>query len=98
MRLSPYSRSGLVIDQEKHMYCTNKFIQLANELKEEGVDVVMVSGSLMTASSIYATYVAAGNNGALEASGIDKVVRIYRRTLEHHQVVKKAQLQEQGKT
>ena len=84
-------------DQEKHMYCTNKFIELANDLKKEDIDVAMISGSLMTASSIYATYVAAGNDGALEASGVDKVVQIYRRTLEHHQVIKKAQVQEQAK-
>ena len=83
-------------NQEKHKYCTNKFIELANKLKKEDIDIVMVSGSLMTASCIYATYVAAGNNGALESSGIDKVVQIYRRTLEHHQVVKKAQLQERS--
>ncbi len=81
--------------QEKHKYCTNKFIELANALKKEDIDIVMVSGSLMTASCIYATYVAAGNNGTLESSGIDKVIQIYRRTLEHHQVLKKTQLQEQ---
>jgi len=86
-----------VNDQEKHMYCTNKFIELANALKKEDIDIVMVSGSLMTASCIYATYVAAGNVGALEPSGIDKVVKVYRRTLEHHQTIKKAQLQEQAK-
>ena len=83
-------------NQEKHKYCTNKFIELANKLKKEDIDIVMVSGSLMTASCIYATYVAAGNNGALESSGVDKVVQIYRRTLEHQQVVKKAQLQERA--
>ncbi len=84
-------------DQEKHKYCTNKFIELANDLKKKNIDNVMVSGSLMTASCIYATYVAAGNKGALEPSGIDKVVQVYRRTLTHHQVVKKAKLQEQAK-
>ena len=83
-------------NQEKHKYCTNKFIELANKLKKEDIEIVMVSGSLMTASCIYATYVAAGNNGALESSGIDKVIQIYRRTLEHHQVVKKAKLQERA--
>ena len=84
-------------DQEKHMYCTNKFIELANDLKKEDIDIAMVSGSLMTASCIYATYIAAGNNGALEPSGVDKVTQLYRRTLEHHQVFKKAQLQKQSK-
>ena len=58
-------------DQEKHKYCTNKFIELANALKKEDIDSVMVSGSLITASCSYATYVAAGNTGALEPSGID---------------------------
>ena len=52
-------------DQEKHRYCTNKFIELANELKDEEISPALVSGALMTASGIYATYVAAGNQGAL---------------------------------
>lgn len=79
-------------EQEKHRYCTNKFIELANQLKDEKIDPALVSGALMTASGVYATFVAAGNKGALESSGVDKVVAVYRRTLEHHQKVKKAQL------
>ena len=79
-------------DAEKHKYCTNKFIELANQLKDEGHDITMVSGSLMTASGIYATYVAAGNNGALHPSGVDKVVTMYRRTLENHQKAKGVEL------
>lgn len=84
-------------DQEKHRYCTNKFIELANQLKDEKIDPALVSGALMTASCVYATFVAAGNNGALEPTGVDKVVAVYRRTLEHHQKVKKAQLAETQK-
>lgn len=80
-------------DQDKHRYCTNKFIELANQLKDEQIDPALVSGALMTASCVYATFVAAGNKGALEPSGVDKVVAVYRRTLEHHQKVKKGQLQ-----
>ena len=79
-------------DQEKHRYCTNKFIELANQLKDEKIDTTLVSGALMTASGIYATFIAAGNDGALEPGGVDKVVEVYRRTLEHHQRAKKAQL------
>jgi hypothetical protein len=82
-----------VDDQEKHRYCTNKFIELANELKDEEISPALVSGALMTASGIYATYVAAGNQGALEPSGVDKVAALYRRTLEHYQEAKKARLQ-----
>jgi Protein of unknown function (DUF3144) len=81
-------------DQDKHRYCTNKFIELANQLKDEKIDPALVSGALMTASGVYATFVAAGNKGALEPGGVDKVVAVYRRTLEHHQKVKKAQLQQ----
>ena len=84
-------------DQEKHRYCTNKFIELANQLKDEKIDPALVSGALMTASGVYATFVAAGNAGALEPTGVDKVVAVYRRTLEHHQQVKKAQLQQTQK-
>ena len=83
-------------DSEKHMYCTNKFIELANELRKEDIEIIMVSGSLMTASCIYATYASAGNDGALEESGVDKVVQIYRRPLEHHQDVTKARIREQA--
>ena len=85
-------RSTLVSDQEKHQYCTNKFIELANQFKTEEIDPALVSGALMTASGIYATYVATGNEGALESGGVDKVVAVYRRTLEHYQQIKKNKL------
>lgn len=80
-------------EQEKqHQHCTNRFIELANQLKDENIDPALVSGALMTASGIYATFVAAGNNGTLERSGVDKVVALYRRTLEQFQRIKKDQL------
>jgi hypothetical protein len=85
-------RSTLVSDQDKHQYCTNKFIELANQFKQEEIDPALVSGALMTASGIYATYVATGNEGALESGGVDKVVAVYRRTLEHYQQIKKNKL------
>ena len=65
-------------EQEKqHQYCTTKFIELANQLKDEKIDLTLVSGALMTASGVYATYVAAGNNGVLEPGGVDKVVDFF---------------------
>ena len=68
-------------DSEQHKLATNRFIEMANEIKNQGVDPALVSGALMTASSIFATYVAAGNEATLEPSGVDKVVDLYRRTL-----------------
>ena len=76
-------------DRENHQQCTTRFIALANEMKEEGLSIQLVSAALMSASGIYSTYTAAGNAGALEPSGVDKVVNMYRKTLEHIQESKK---------
>ena len=76
-------------DGEKHNHCTHKFIDLANELAKEGIDPKLVSGALMAASGIYATFIAAGNTGGLEPSGVDKIVTMYRKNLEHIQKRKK---------
>ncbi len=78
-------------DRESHNLCTHKFIALANELKEDGHTTQLVSASLMAASGIYATYITAGNTGGLQPSGVDKVVMMYRRALEHIQERKKAE-------
>jgi len=76
-------------DTEDHNICTQQFIDLANQLKNQGRDPQLISAALMSASGIYATYVAAGNTGGLEPSGVDKVVMLYRRNLEHIQERKK---------
>ena len=76
-------------DRDRHNHCTTKFIELANELREEGNDPQLVSAALMAASGVYATYVVAGNTGGLEPSGVDKVVMKYRHNLEHIQQRKK---------
>lgn len=76
-------------DSETHKLYVNKFIELANELKKQGNDMNLVSDAMMVASGIYTTYVAAGNAGGLEPSGVDKLVMKYRRNLEHIQERKK---------
>lgn len=76
-------------DGDKHNHCTHKVIDLANQLAAEGIDPKLVSGALMAASGIYATFIAAGNTGGLEPSGVDKIVTMYRRNLEHIQMRKK---------
>jgi hypothetical protein len=80
-----------VNDRASHNHCTHKFVDLANELKEQGYESQMVSAALMSASGIYATYVSAGNEGGLQPSGVDKVVMMYRRNLEHIQERKKTE-------
>jgi hypothetical protein len=84
-----------VTDRASHTHCTQKFIDLANELKNEGYEPQLISAALMSASGIYATYVSAGNEGGLQPSGVDKVVMMYRRNLEHIQEAKKAQIEDQ---
>lgn len=69
-----------------------KFIALANEFKNQGIDSQLISAALMSASGVYATYAAAGNSGALEPSGVDKVANLYRTNLEHIQERKKAEI------
>ena len=76
-------------ETEDHDLCTTKFITLANELKDEGHNPQMISAALMAASGIYATFITAGNTGGLQPSGVDKVVMMYRRNLEHIQERKK---------
>ena len=78
-------------DRESHNECTNRFVDLANELKNEGHDTQVISAALMAASGIYATFISAGNDGGLQPSGVDKVVMMYRRNLEHIQERKKAE-------
>jgi hypothetical protein len=82
-----------VNDREAHNLCTGKFITLANEMKDEGHDTHLISASLMAASGIYATYISAGNAGGLQPSGVDKLVMMYRRNLEHVQERKKAEFE-----
>lgn len=77
-------------DRDSHNHCTNKFIELANTLKDEGYEPQLVSAALMAASGVYATYTTAGNKGGLQPSGVDKVVMMYRRNLEFIQESKKA--------
>ncbi|NOQ63037.1 MAG: DUF3144 domain-containing protein [Methyloprofundus sp.] len=68
---------------------SERFITLANEMKNEGKEQQMVNAALMSASGIYATYTAAGNEGGLNPTGIDKVVAVYKANLENVQKLKK---------
>lgn len=83
-------------EAKSHQQCTNRFIEVANALRDEGHEVKIVSAALMAASGIYATYSVAGNAGGLNPTGVDKVVDAYRRSLEHIQNVKKTDAERRG--
>ncbi|PLW68045.1 DUF3144 domain-containing protein [Pseudohalioglobus lutimaris] len=78
-------------DAELHHECVNRFIELSNAMKEEGVGTHVVSAALMSASAVYATYVAVGNAGGLTPSGMDKIVDAYRHQMEQVQASRQAQ-------
>ena len=77
-------------DGDLHREALNRFIDLANTMTEEGVEGRIVSAGLMSASAVYATFLAAGNQGGLTESGIDKVVDAYRSQVVQVQEMKKA--------
>ena len=75
-------------DNQIHEECMQRFIDLANTLKDEGTETRVASAAMMTASAVYATYVFAGNDGRLAPSGIAKLVAAYKQQLERVQHVK----------
>lgn len=81
---------------DQHHECMNKFIELANELKNGGVSTQVVSWAMMTASAYYVTYSVAGNSGGLNESGIEKITDAYRQNLRQVQEAKKADILAQG--
>jgi hypothetical protein len=91
VKSAPAARTQPVSDQQanQHDACMQRFIDLANEMKNEGAPVNVVSWALMTASGIYATYSVVGNSGGLNPSGVDKVADAYRQNLLNLQQLKK---------
>lgn len=80
-----------------HDECMQRFVDLANTMKDDGIPVNVVSWAMMTASGIYATYSVVGNSGGLNPSGVEKVAEAYKQNLTNIQQLKKAQgLTEEG--
>ena len=67
------------------------FIDLANEMKNEGASVELISTALMRACAVYSTYAVAGNQGALHQSGVEKLEKLFGQQLA---VVQQAKLAE----
>mgnify|MGYP001812551873 FL=1 len=79
------------VNPESHRECMNRFIDLANTMKDEGVDIKIVSSALMAASAVYSTFMFRGNEGGLTSSGVDKVTETYRKHLNRVQEMRKAE-------
>lgn len=62
---------------ESQQHAINSFIELANEMKNDGASIQFVSTALMRACAVYSTYVVAGNQGALKESGIEKLKLLF---------------------
>ncbi len=77
--------------------CIERFVKLANTMQRENIPKGVISTALMTASGVYATYVAAGNEGGLTRSGMDKITAAYRDQLEQVQSLKKARNERRAK-
>lgn len=73
----------------------NAFINLANEMKNNGASIQFVSTALMRACAVYATYVVAGNDGALKESGVEKLSEVFAQELN---VIQEAKIAEAGRT
>jgi len=76
---------------ESQRKCIDRFIELANKMKDEGMAPGEVSNALMSVSGIYATYAIAGNDAALNEEGVEKLAQIYKERLGHIQRNKKDQ-------
>ena len=83
-------------ESDTHLACVNRFVALANQMKDEGIAPNLVGGSLMTAAGVYASYVSGGNEGGLTQSGIEKITTIFKRELERVEQVKKDSTPPQG--
>lgn len=83
-------------DQEQQMQATNKFIELANEMKDQGMPIHVVSWSMLTAAAVYSTFSVAGNSGGLNPSGVDKVVNSFRDCMNQVQEARKQDLVDKG--
>ena len=69
-----------------------KFIDIANGMKEGGEEIEVINSALMLASGIYATYSTVGNDSYLKESGVEKVTEVFKRNLASLQQIEKNQL------
>jgi len=80
------------IDIQAATKLTEKFVALANDMKNEESNVEIINAALIAASATYSTYLAAGNDGYLNEEGIDKVALVYKQILTNIQNAKKGNI------
>ena len=73
---------------ESQQEAISAFIDLANDMKNNGASIQFISTALMRACAVYSTYVVAGNDGALKESGVDKLKDIFASELDFIQKAK----------
>ena len=101
-RPSPISHDRFFMSDKQaqidaHNKATEAFIELANRMaNEQGQDIKMISAALMAASGVYATFMAAGNQGFLAPNGVERVAELYKKNLTYIQDRKKQELEEKG--
>ena len=83
-------------EQELHHECMNRFIALANDMQNEGASIGVVSAAMMTASAVYATFTAVGNDGSLTESGVEKMVAAYRGQMDQVQSARRREQEQQS--
>ena len=88
------SEDDAKLNAENHEKCVNRFLELANSMKDEGLAPGVVSHALMSASGVYATYAIAGNVNGLNQAGVEKLAALYQHSLENIQRSKKEQSRE----
>lgn len=74
-------QAGIGKDFAEYEELVVRFVGLANQMKDEGKAPPTVNAALMLASGFYATYLAVGNDGQLDAKGVDQVAEVYRQNL-----------------
>jgi hypothetical protein len=79
-------------DARKYQRLVNRFVNLANNMRAEGNEVPQITSAFMTACGIYTTYAAAGNQGGLNDSGVQKMAQLFELRLREVQSMKKAGL------
>ncbi len=77
-------------NNQVHQDAMNRFIELANQMAEEGIQRNLVGAALLTAAGLYSSYVVSGNDGGLNESGIDKLTAMFKRELERVEEAKQA--------